>query len=108
MPRLRRLAAPVNARKHKICFTHADLAIRNVLVKDGRLSGIIDWAFSGWYPEYGELVLMENQMRNERLSNEFWDATQLFGPETSSHWNGRCGTARARSRGRLKTMLKTT
>jgi len=37
---------------HKIVFTHGDLNMRNVIVHDGRLSGIVDWENSGWYPEY--------------------------------------------------------
>ncbi len=37
---------------HKIVFTHGDLNMRNVLMHDGRLSGIVDWENSGWYPEY--------------------------------------------------------
>ncbi|KAM5347379.1 hypothetical protein ACJ41O_010384 [Fusarium nematophilum] len=37
---------------HRIVFTHADLNMRNVLVHNGRLSGIVDWENSGWYPEY--------------------------------------------------------
>ncbi|KAI1354664.1 kinase-like domain-containing protein [Xylaria sp. FL0043] len=37
---------------HKIVFTHADLNMRNVLVHNGRLSGIVDWENSGWFPEY--------------------------------------------------------
>ncbi|KAK7963895.1 hypothetical protein PG988_010869 [Apiospora saccharicola] len=37
---------------HKIVFTHSDLNMRNVLVHNGRLSGIVDWENSGWYPEY--------------------------------------------------------
>ncbi|POR32239.1 Uncharacterized protein TPAR_07550 [Tolypocladium paradoxum] len=39
---------------HKIVFTHGDLNMRNVLVRDGRLSGIVDWENAGWYPEYWE------------------------------------------------------
>ncbi|OJT11330.1 hypothetical protein TRAPUB_12130 [Trametes pubescens] len=81
MPALRRLAEPVNAKRHRVCFTHADLAARNILVKNGRLSGIIDWEYSGWYPEYWELVTMERQMIDEPLMHQFWDAVQLFGPE---------------------------
>lgn len=41
---------------HKIVFTHADLNMRNVLIQNGRLSGIVDWENSGWYPEYWELT----------------------------------------------------
>ncbi|OJT11333.1 hypothetical protein TRAPUB_12133 [Trametes pubescens] len=81
MPTLQRLAAPVNATRHRICFTHADLAARNILVKDGRLSGIVDWEFAGWYPEYWELVAMEMQMVDMAVLHQFWDAVQLFGRE---------------------------
>jgi len=41
---------------HSIRFTHADLSPRNIIVKDGKIQGIIDWEFSGWYPEYWEYV----------------------------------------------------
>lgn len=41
---------------HRIFFTHADLAPRNIMVKDGKISGLVDWGNSGWYPEYWELV----------------------------------------------------
>jgi aminoglycoside phosphotransferase (APT) family kinase protein len=36
-------------------FTHGDLAPRNVLVHNGRISAIIDWDCAGWRPEYSEL-----------------------------------------------------
>lgn len=48
---------------HKIVYTHADLNPRNILVEkvareDGtqgwRVSGIVDWENSGFYPEYWE------------------------------------------------------
>lgn len=39
---------------HQIVFTHADLNLRNIMVKDGRISGIVDWENAGWYPEYWE------------------------------------------------------
>lgn len=37
---------------HEIVFTHADLNMRNVLIQNGRLSGIVGWENSGWFPEY--------------------------------------------------------
>lgn len=50
-------------RGHSILFTHADLNARNILVdrvkqSDGtkvwKVTGIVDWEFSGYYPEYWE------------------------------------------------------
>ncbi|KAI5460472.1 hypothetical protein BGZ63DRAFT_414681 [Mariannaea sp. PMI_226] len=39
---------------HKILFTHGDLNMCNILMQNGRISGIVDWETSGWYPEYWE------------------------------------------------------
>lgn len=34
------------------CFTHADLAPRNIIIiRNGRVAAILDWAIAGWYPE---------------------------------------------------------
>jgi len=35
-------------------FTHGDLNPFNILVREGKVVGIIDWEFSGWYPRYWE------------------------------------------------------
>ena len=43
-------------RLYETKFTHADLVPRNIIVKDGRVAAIIDWAFAGWYPEYWEFT----------------------------------------------------
>ncbi|KAK3319030.1 kinase-like domain-containing protein [Apodospora peruviana] len=44
---------------YRVKFTHADIAPRNIRVgKDGKITGIIDWEFAGWYPEYWEYVKM--------------------------------------------------
>lgn len=43
---------------YRLRFSHADIAPRNVRVKGGRVTGIIDWEFAGWYPEYWEYVRM--------------------------------------------------
>ena len=39
---------------HEIVFTHGDLNLRNVMVQNGRISGIIDWENAGWFPDYWE------------------------------------------------------
>ncbi|KAL2826834.1 kinase-like domain-containing protein [Aspergillus cavernicola] len=36
------------------CSTHGDLNPSNILVRGDRVTGIIDWEFSGWYPCYWE------------------------------------------------------
>ncbi|KAJ3984097.1 kinase-like protein [Lentinula detonsa] len=41
---------------HRICFTHGDLAPRNIFVEGDTVTAIIDWEESGWYPEYWETV----------------------------------------------------
>ncbi|KAG5787589.1 hypothetical protein H9Q69_013335 [Fusarium xylarioides] len=39
---------------HEIVFTHSDINMRNILVHNGRISGIVDWENSGWFPDYWE------------------------------------------------------
>jgi len=46
----------VHTSTYRTHFTHADLAPRNIIVRDGRVAAIIDWAYSGWYPEYWEFT----------------------------------------------------
>ena len=38
-------------------LSHCDLAPRNILVDGGKITGIIDWEFAGWYPEYWEYAI---------------------------------------------------
>ncbi|EIW56387.1 uncharacterized protein TRAVEDRAFT_49213 [Trametes versicolor FP-101664 SS1] len=79
LPALRQLADPVHAKRHRIVFTHADLHACNVLVHEGRLSGIIDWEHAGWYPEYWEYTMAEYHMTRRSLEQQFWDAAHPFG-----------------------------
>jgi len=41
---------------HVVVFTHNDLAPRNILVQNGKISAIIDWEMAGFYPEHWEYV----------------------------------------------------
>lgn len=44
----------VHERSYGIRFTHGDLGVQNILIKNGRIAAIIDWECGGWYPEYWE------------------------------------------------------
>jgi thiamine kinase-like enzyme len=36
-------------------FTHGDITPRNILIDEyDRITGIVDWEFVGWYPDYWE------------------------------------------------------
>ena len=50
------MSSMLSAHKHDIVFTHADFRPDNIVVKDGHVTGIIDWEMSGWYPEHWEFV----------------------------------------------------
>ncbi|KAG7138524.1 hypothetical protein HYQ45_004275 [Verticillium longisporum] len=52
---LRNLEPP---EKGFVGFTHADLNPSNIQYHNGRITGIIDWEFAGWYPEYWEYTKM--------------------------------------------------
>ncbi|PYH32111.1 aminoglycoside phosphotransferase family protein [Aspergillus neoniger CBS 115656] len=43
-------------KRHNIVFTHGDFRHPNIMVNDGNVTGIVDWEFSGWFPEHWEFV----------------------------------------------------
>ncbi|KAE8383042.1 kinase-like domain-containing protein [Aspergillus bertholletiae] len=43
--------------EQKFVLTHGDLAARNIMVKGGKITGIVDWEYSGFFPEYMEYAL---------------------------------------------------
>jgi thiamine kinase-like enzyme len=53
------------ARPYRSALTHCDLSPRNVIVNKGKVTGIIDWELSGWFPEYWEYT---------RAWESMWDA----------------------------------
>jgi hypothetical protein len=42
--------------QHKIHFAHANIKTRHIMVHNGRVTGILDWALAGFYPEYWEFA----------------------------------------------------
>ncbi|KAL9131431.1 MAG: hypothetical protein Q9217_000645 [Psora testacea] len=41
---------------HDVVFSHGDLNLHNILVKDGDVVALLDWECAGWYPEHWEYV----------------------------------------------------
>lgn len=41
---------------HNIVFSHGDLNLHNILVKDGAIVALLDWEYAGWYPEHWDYV----------------------------------------------------
>ncbi|RAH62880.1 phosphotransferase enzyme family protein [Aspergillus piperis CBS 112811] len=44
-------------KRHNIVFTHGDFRHYNIMVNNGNVTGIVDWEFSGWFPEPWEFKL---------------------------------------------------
>lgn len=76
---LGRPVALTHTSRYRTCFTHADLAPRNIIVRRGRVAAIIDWGFAGWYPEYWEYVFT---MRG--LDNLDWSTLGRYAPSLFS------------------------
>ena len=51
---LRTLLLQHSGRNYSTHLTHGDLSFRNIMVHEGRISGIVDWEMAGWYPDYWE------------------------------------------------------
>ncbi|KAI1977057.1 hypothetical protein LOZ53_002476 [Ophidiomyces ophidiicola] len=43
--------------EQRFVLTHGDLAARNIMVADGKITGLVDWEYSGFFPEYMEYAL---------------------------------------------------
>ncbi|EFQ97358.1 hypothetical protein MGYG_00397 [Nannizzia gypsea CBS 118893] len=42
-------------RSNRSVFTHADIAPRNIMIDEqNNITGILDWEYAGWYPDYWE------------------------------------------------------
>ncbi|KAF4615829.1 hypothetical protein D9613_012438 [Agrocybe pediades] len=55
----------------KTKFSHGDLGMHNIMWKDGRITAIIDWERSGWFPEYWEYTKVY-----AGCWSEFWEMYQ--------------------------------
>lgn len=59
-------------REHETCFTHSDLHLSNMLLINGRLSGIVDWEHAAFKPEYWDYTrALWAYKSDRRLPHEF-------------------------------------
>ncbi|KUI57759.1 hypothetical protein VP1G_05064 [Cytospora mali] len=55
---------------YSIRFAHGDLNVFNILVSDThpiRITGVVDWEHSGWFPEYWEFCTMLHINRGQEI-----------------------------------------
>ncbi|KAI5455757.1 kinase-like domain-containing protein [Mariannaea sp. PMI_226] len=64
---------------HRIVFSHCDLSPRNIIVKEGKIKGLIDWELAGWYPEYWEYVKFFE--RSDRKEGDWLDYADHIFPQ---------------------------
>jgi len=62
---------------HEVVFTHNDFSPRNITVKYGQVTGILDWEYSGRYPESWEFVKAFN-VADHRVT--WYDYVELMFP----------------------------
>ncbi|KAJ5114412.1 hypothetical protein NUU61_000171 [Penicillium alfredii] len=68
-------------RSERSLFTHADIAPRNVMVDEqNHITGILDWEWAGWYPEYWEYAHI--------MRPAFWGNWSVWMEKTApERWN---------------------
>ncbi|EER29338.1 hypothetical protein D8B26_008064 [Coccidioides posadasii str. Silveira] len=67
-------------RSSRSVFTHADIAPRNIMVdKERQITGILDWEFAGWYPDYWEYTQMMRP--GDEVTSDWQRFMDLTAPE---------------------------
>ncbi|KAF8586577.1 hypothetical protein K439DRAFT_946713 [Ramaria rubella] len=63
-----------------VVWVHPDLKMWKIFVKNGQLSGIVDWEDSGWYPRHWQIAVLHFPCRGSfGLWNKFWRETRFDG-----------------------------
>ena len=70
--RTREVASLAHSRQHRVFFTHADFHPLNILIDQGRLSGIVDWECAGFFPEYWEYTKAIYGARSKKEMEKLW------------------------------------
>ena len=63
-------------------FCHLDLHPKNIIVENGKLAGIIDWGYCGWWPERYMWMRALQESKASYCNQKYEDAiTRLCGLE---------------------------
>lgn len=74
-----------HTRQYRTCFTHGDICPRNIIVRNDGVAVLVDWQFSGWYPEYWEYTKAHFAILNmPDWYTEFRDAVSRYDDELAS------------------------
>ena len=57
-------------RNYTSMVTHGDFSSSNIIIRDNKVAGIIDWEMAGWYPDYWEYT----SAWHVNAYDEFWRA----------------------------------
>ncbi len=49
-----RMCQMQDRRNYATTLTHGDFSSQNIIIRDDKVAGIIDWEMAGWYPDYWE------------------------------------------------------
>ncbi len=55
-------------------FSHGDFVPENILIHEGRVSGIIDWEHAGWYPYFWNDYVARRRMKLLKFRDGKWQA----------------------------------
>jgi aminoglycoside phosphotransferase len=66
----------IQSKPHKICFTHGDAALRNIIVRKSEsveyhVAGLVDFEMSGFFPEYWEYVSAMGS--EDGMTSRYWN-----------------------------------
>ena len=59
-------------RQYETKLTHGNFNSLNILIKDDKIVGIIDWEMTGWYPDYWEFTSAWHVKRYVASKKDVW------------------------------------
>lgn len=87
---LRQLSPMSSATLPRIIFTHGDLQPHNIMVdmvgKKYVISGLLDWEYSGFYPEYYETVRSTNCLALNEHNDWYLFLLECISPKRYRQW----------------------